>query len=79
MTEQSKGKKHIENNNDPYRNVLASIEKWNEETDEVSHMYVFSISKNHVKTLHSILRQLYDHPNIEFSSRLLRKKFEALP
>lgn len=52
--------------------LLVSVENWLLDTDKTEHVYVFEITKQHQKTLHSILRQLFEHPETKFSSKLKR-------
>ncbi len=55
-----------------YDRLNVSVEKWFEEEDRLEHIYVFSIDKQHLLTLKSILRQMFDHPNTKYSSKLKR-------
>ena len=55
-----------------YDNLIVSVEKLCEECDVLEHAFTFQLNKSHRKTLQSILRQMFDHPNIKFSSKLKR-------
>ncbi len=62
MTESTKGKLRLH----------VSLENWFDETDTYSHISSWSLSKEQEQTLTSIVRQLFEHPNIKYSSRLKR-------
>jgi len=49
-----------------------SVENWETETDEYTHISQWELSKIQQKTLTSILRQLFEHPETKYSSRLKR-------
>lgn len=50
----------------------VSLENWDDDTDKFTHISQWSLSKEQEKTLTSIVRQLFEHPNIKYSSRLKR-------
>jgi hypothetical protein len=62
MTNQSKGKLRLH----------VKLENWVDESDDFTHISQWSLSKEHEKTLTSILRQLFEHPETKYSSRLKR-------
>ena len=47
-----------------------AVTNWDESEDTFTHVSQWALSKNHQKILHSILRQLFEHPNTKYSSRL---------
>ena len=61
-----------------YDSLMITIEKLFESEDRLERVHTWQISKNHRKTIEVILRQMYEHPNTEFSSKLLKKKFEVI-
>jgi len=56
---------------DDYTTILVSAEKDLLELG-TRHLYTFQIRKQHQKTIKSILRQMFDNPNVKFSSKLTR-------
>jgi len=55
-----------------YDNLNVTVEKVCKECDVYEHAFTFQLSKNHRKTLQAVLRQMFDHPNIKYSSKLAR-------
>ena len=53
--------------------LFVSIENWEDETDEYTHISQWTLSKEQEKTLTSIVRQLFDHPDTRYSSRLKKR------
>lgn len=50
----------------------VKIENWDDETDTFTHISQWSLTKEQEKTLTSIVRQLFEHPETKYSSRLKR-------
>ena len=55
-----------------YDSLMVSVEKLFEEEDKLEHAFTFQLSKSHRKILQSILRQMFEHPNVKYSSKLKR-------
>ncbi len=55
-----------------YDSLIVSVEKLFEEDDKLEHAFVFQLNKNHRKTLQVVLRQMFEHPNVKYSSKLKR-------
>lgn len=50
--------------------LFVSIENWEDETDEYTHISQWTLSKKQQKTLVSFVRQLFEHPETKYSSQL---------
>lgn len=50
------------------------VENWDAINDTYTHISQWELSKQQEKTLTSILRQLFEHPNTKYSSRLQKKE-----
>ena len=50
--------------------LYVKLENWDDEVDSFTHISQWSLSKKQEKVLTSILRQLFDHPETKYSSRL---------
>jgi len=48
----------------------VKVENWDDNADTFTHISQWSLSKEQQKTLTSILRQLFEHPETNYSSRL---------
>ena len=46
------------------------LENYDMKTDTLTHISEWSLSKEHEKILTSIVRQLFEHPNTKYSSKL---------
>ena len=57
-----------------YDSLMITIEKYFEKKDSLERVHTWQISREHRKILDSILRQLYEHPNTKFSSRLTKRR-----
>lgn len=63
MTDNSKG-------NEPTLRITLNTVKWIDDEENFELISEWGLSKEHQKTLVSIIRQMYDHPNTKYSSRL---------
>ncbi len=50
----------------------VKVENWDQATDTFTHISEWGLSKEHEKTLTSILRQMFEHPDTKYSSKLRR-------
>lgn len=48
----------------------VKVQNWDEEKDTLTHISEWGLSKEHEKALTSILRQMFEHPNTKYSSKL---------
>jgi hypothetical protein len=48
----------------------VKLQNLDNDTDTLTHISEWSLSKEHEKVLTSIVRQMFEHPNTKYSSKL---------